>query len=144
MIANYLIALGMRCGTVKNFNTAVLDDARKKDYQHWYFKTPIKATEKGGELKECVLDLAFPFIATKDDYSERDVIQRLTPTMKAMQEELVFELRKRVIVTQFTFTIIPFWANEKTAERIERKDFANIRLHILNAQLTVQYREHWF
>ena len=144
MIENYLIKLGMRCGTVKNFNNEVLDDVRRKDYQHWYFKTPIKSVERGGQLKEAVLDLAFPFLAERNDLTEKDVLSRLNDCSITMQADLIAELRKRIIVPQFTFILIPFWANEKASERNELKDFGNNRIHILNAQLTVQFREHWF
>lgn len=143
MLENYLIQIGMRCGTIKNFNSSILEDARLKDFSHWYFLTPIKSTVKIGNLKEAVLSLAFPFDFEKGDDSEAIVIERLSTDTLDLQAELISELRKRIIVSQFSFTPIPFWANEKGSERMMLKDFGNNRIHILSGTLTVQYRDRW-
>ena len=143
MIENYLLKIGMRCGTVKNFNNTVSDDIRRKDGQHWYFLTPIKISDKGTGLKECTVNMAYPFLSEQADLTEQDVIKRLSPKIKEYEESLLNTLRKMVIVPSFTFSVIPFWANEK-GERLERKDSGNNRIHIINASLTIKYREHWF
>ncbi len=143
MVENYLLQIGMKCGTVKNFNSSIQDDLRLGSGKHWYFLTPIKATEKGTGLKEATISMAFPFVAERGDVSEQVVIERLSKIMPEYETELLTALRKdrRLIVPSYTFTIIPFWANEKASERNERKDFAT-RIHIINAAIVVKYREY--
>lgn len=135
----------MKCGTVKNFSAMIENDMRQNSKQHWYFLTPIKISEKNGLIKEATVQMAFPFIATKDDISEASVLKRLTPKVAAYQDSLILNLRRMLIVppSSVVFSIIPFWANEK-GERTERKDLGKSRVHIINAQITVKYREHWF
>jgi hypothetical protein len=133
----------MRCGTVRNFNASILKDAKRGDFNHWYFKTPVKSTDKGGHLREATIDLAFPFIAKKEDDLEAEIIERLTPIMIEMQDELLATLNRTILTPNFNFSIIPFWANEKGSERNERKDFANTRVHIINAVITVNFRNYW-
>ena len=144
MIEKFLLNIGMRCGTVKNFNSVVLEDVRLKDDQHWYFLTPIKSTDKASGLKECTVNLAFPFMSEKYDISEQVVIERISALMPSYESDLLAILRKVVIVPSFTFSVVPFWAYEKGTERTERKDFGQIRIHIINASLTIRYRESWF
>jgi len=143
MVENFLLSIGMRCGTVKNFNNVIMEDLRMKDDQHWYFLTPIKSTDKATGLKECTVNLAYPFIAENTDISEQVVIERLSPLLSDYERDLLKILRKVVIVPSFTLSVIPFWANEK-GERTERKDFGQGRIHIISANLTIRYRETWF
>ncbi len=143
MIENYLLQIGMKCGTVKNFATTINTDLRLKGLQHWYFLTPVKVSEKNDLLKEANLNLAFPFIATREDISEEVVLKRLALIIDDYKTELLKNLGKMLLIPNHIFTIIPFWANEK-GERNERKDFAQGSIHILNAQLTVRYRDGWF
>jgi hypothetical protein len=77
MIEKFLLDIGMRCGTVKNFSIAIADDLRKGDGQHWYFLTPIKVTDGGNGLKTCTVNLAYPFISERGDITEQDVFNRL-------------------------------------------------------------------
>jgi hypothetical protein len=143
MIEKFLLDIGMRCGTVKNFSVAIADDLRKGDGQHWYFLTPIKVTDGGNGLKTCTVNLAYPFISERGDVTEQDVFNRLYSLSTPYQIELINQLRKNVIVPSFTFSIVPFWANDK-GERTERKDFGGARIHILNAVVNVNYRLDWF
>lgn len=144
MLENFLLQIGMKCGTVKNFNSTIANDMRLNAKQHWYFLTPIKTKESGSLLKVATIQIAFPFLAIKEDISEADVIKRLTPLVPEYQNSLIANLRKMLIVPECTFSIIPFWANEKGTERNERKDFGNSTIHIINAQVTVKYRASWF
>lgn len=144
MVENYLLQIGMKCGTVKKFNNTILMDMENNDCQHWYFLTPIKIFDKGNGLKECTIQMAYPFLNEENDISEQAVIERLSPLMDGYQTDLLKILRKMLIIPSFTFSVIPFWANEKTAERNELKDFGSNRIHIINAVLTVKYRESWF
>ena len=144
MVENYLLQIGMRCGTVKNFNNSILRDMENNDGQHWYFLTPIKAFDKGNGLKECTVNMAYPFLNEETDTSEQIVIERLSPLMDGHQTDLLKILRKMLIVPSFTFSVVPFWANEKTSERNELKDFGSNRIHIINASIKILYRETWF
>jgi hypothetical protein len=142
MVEQYLLKIGMHCGTVKNFNSSILDDVRRNDYQHWYFLTPLKSKDNGHGLKEVTINMAYPFLAERNDISEEEVIKRL----KALefQTELLKVLRKNVIVSSHTISVIPFWGNEKGAERNERQDFGQTRVHLINASLIVLYRDNYF
>jgi hypothetical protein len=143
MIEQFLINIGMRCGTVKNFNNSVMEDVRVKDFQHWYFATPFKVTDSGSGLKECTINMAYPFLAANGEISEQAAIERISPLVPEYEAELLKVLRSKVIVSSFTLSVIPFWANEK-GERNDRKDFATTRIHIINASLVIRYRERWF
>ena len=148
MIENYLIQIGFNCGTVKNFNNEILEDQRKKDSNHWYFLTPIKSTDSGNGLKEAKINMAYPFeVFEKTDVSEKEVIKRLSVNLKEYETELLKRLRqdRRLIVppSMFTISFIPFWANEKSSERMNRVDFGSNRIHIINVSLTIRYREEW-
>lgn len=140
MIESYLIEAGLGCGTVKNFQTEILKNVKLGITDRWYFKTPIKVSGHG--LKTAVIDFAFPFLAKINDANEKDVLSRLEILRKDYEDDLIRFLRSlKFIVPPDTanLTIIPFWAAEK-GERDERKDFAGIRVHILNANITVKYR----
>lgn len=140
MIESFLIEHGLGCGTVKNFQTEILKNVKLGITDRWYFKTPIKVSSNG--LKTAVIDFAFPFLAKKDDVNEKDVLTRLEVLRKDYENDLIHFLRKHKFIVPpdtASFSIIPFWANEK-GERNDRKDFAGIRVHILNAVLTVKYR----
>lgn len=143
MIEKFLLDIGMNCGTVKNFSTAISEDVRKNDFQHWYFLTPIKVSDKGNGLKECGVQMAFPFLATNGEIEERQAIERITPMLPDYERELLNRLRQMVIVPNYTISIFPFWANEK-GERVERKNFAGQMIHIINASVTIRFRESWF
>lgn len=143
MLENYLLNIGMRCGTVKNFNNVIIDDMRKKDGQHWYFLTPVKIIGRASNLNEATVQIAYPFLATNSDLTEEDAIKRLTPVLPEFKNSLENELKKMLLLQSATYSLIPFWANEK-GDRTERKDFGQTRIHILNAQVTVRYRDSWF
>lgn len=143
MVESYLLAIGMRCGTVKNFSNTIVEDMRTNSKQHWYFLTPIKSVDKGSLLKEATIQFAFPFVAIPTDISERDVLKRLEKIIGGYEHSLLIQLKKMLLVQSVTFSIIPFWANEK-GERIERKNLGQSSIHILNAQITVRYRDSWF
>jgi hypothetical protein len=143
MLENFLLQIGMHCGTLKNFNTAILEDVRKNDYQHWYFLTPIKCNDKASGLKECTVQMAYPFLAANGEISEESSIKRISDLVPGYEAELLKVLRVKVIVPSFTLSVIPFWANDKGTERNERKDFAQTRIHIINASVTINFRESW-
>ncbi len=142
MIENYLIAAGLGCGTKKNFK----DEIKKAMNLHlpskWYFRTPVAVSGNG--LKTATLDLAFPFLALRYDSitDEGTVLARLELTRKEYEDDLIKFLRSnRFIVPPDTanFSIIPFWAGEP-GYREELEDFNGIRIHIINAVVTVKYR----
>ena len=140
MIENYLIESGLGCGTVKNFQTEILKNVKLGKTDRWYFKTPVKVSGNG--LKTATLDLAFPFLCKQTDVDEKTVLSRLEILRKGYEDGLMFFFRSnKFIVPPDTanFSIIPFWATE-TTPRSERKDFAGIRIHILNAVIVVKYR----
>ena len=144
MIEGYLIDRGLGCGTVKNFQTNILKDLKLGNSTKWYFKTPVKITGKG--LRTATLDLAFPFVSIpSDNDDENTVLQRLELIRKCYEDDLVTFLRNKFIVPpdSINFSVIPFWAAE-TGSRNERKDFAGIRTHILNAVIVVKYRDSYF
>jgi len=143
MIEKLLIGLGIKCGTVKNFNTAILEAARQNKLQSWYFLTPIKNKDNGSGYMEATINFAYPILSNIQDIDEASVLKRISIFDGDLKMELLNTLKKYVNVPTSTFSIIPFWANEK-GERIERKDFGNIRVHIINGILTVKYRESWF
>lgn len=144
MIENFLLQIGMHCGTVKNFNSSILEDVRRNDFQHWYFLTPIKCTDKANGLKECTVQMAYPFLCANNEISEEAAIQRISDLVPEYEAELLKVLRQKVIAPSYTFSVIPFWANEKASERNERKDFAQTRVHIISGSVTIRFRENWF
>lgn len=140
MIESYLIESGLGCGTVKNFQTEILKNVKLGITDRWYFKTPIKVSSSG--LKTAVIDFAFPFLAKQTDIDEKTVLSRLEILREDHENDLLRFLRTHKFIVppdNANFSIIPFWAAEK-GERNERKDFQGIRVHILNAVLTVKYR----
>jgi hypothetical protein len=140
MIESFLIESGLGCGTVKNFSTEILKNVKLGVTDRWYFKTPIKVSSNG--LRTAVVDMAFPFLAKQTDVDEKTVLSRLELLRKDYEDDLLYFLRShKFIVPPDTanFSIIPFWATE-TGPRNDRKDFAGIRVHILNAVITVKYR----
>ncbi len=140
MIEKYLINAGLGCGSVKNFNNEILKNVKLGISDRWYFKTPIKVSGTG--LRTAVVDLAFPFIAKMDDVDEKTVIDRIELTRKSYEDDLLRFLRSlKFIVPPDTanFSVIPFWATEG-GQRNDRKDFGQLRIHILNANITVKYR----
>lgn len=142
MIENFLIRSGFGCGTVKNFNTEIIKNMKLKNTDKWYFKTPLKISGVG--LKTVTIDMAFPFQPEKDEMEEKEAITRLSPDLQCYEDSLIFFFRKNnLIVSDASFSFIPFWANE-SGTRNERKDFAQLRIHILNAVVTLKYRETWF
>lgn len=143
MIEKLLIDLGLKCGSIKNFNSTILDAARQNQLQMWYFLTPIKSNDNGSGFKTATVNLAYPILAGSEDINEASAITRISEFETNLQTELLTILKKYVNVPDSTFSIIPFWANEK-GERIERKDFGNVRVHIINGMLTLKYRESWF
>lgn len=142
MIENYLIAAGLGCGTKKNFKDEVLKSMKLHLPSKWYFLTPVNVSGNG--LKSATLNMAFPFLALRYDSitSEGDVLARLELTRKEYEDDLMKFLRaNKFIVPPDTanFSIIPFWAGEP-GYREELEDFNGIRIHILNAVVTVKYR----
>jgi hypothetical protein len=147
MVEKYLLDIGMRCGSVKNFNASILEDMRLSKSQHWYFATPFKVTDKGGGLKECTVNMAYPFLAVNGEISEQEAIKRISPLIPEYEAALLKALRKgcsRLIVIPSQFYPVALWANEKGAERVDRKDFGAVRIHIISASLTIRYRDSWF
>lgn len=144
MIEKYLIDLGLGCGTVKNFNNVVVENMRNKIAPRWYFKTPVKISGSG--LKSAVVNLAYPFHAMPTEVDESTAMVRLEAVRKNYEDDLLFILRKHKLIVppdSANFIVIPFWATE-TGERNERKDFAQLRIHIISATITIKYRESWF
>jgi hypothetical protein len=141
MIEDILLKMGLKCGTVKNFSSTISEDIRKGDKQHWYFLTPLKTTETTSRLKEVTIKMAFPFLANREDISEAIVYKRLTPFLATYEKELLLHLRKKFkIVIVNEFYPIAFWANEK-GERTDRKILGVESVHIIQASLTIKYRE---
>lgn len=148
MIEDYLIKIGFNCGTIKNLNNEILEAQKQRIYQSWYFLTPIKSTDTGNGLKEAKISMAYPFMVDeKLDTSEKKVIERLSLDLLAYETDLLKRLRqdRRLIVppAMFTISFVPFWANEKTAERMNRVDFGSNKIHAIIASLTIKYRESW-
>jgi len=88
------------------------------------------------------LNMAFPFRAKLDEVTEKQALDRIELVRQDYEDDLMRFLRSlNLIVPPDTanFSIIPFFANESTGERTERKDLP-IRVHILNAVVTVKYR----
>jgi hypothetical protein len=142
MIENFLIASGLGCGTKNNFKDEVLKSMQLHLDSKWYFRTPVKVSGNG--LKSAVLDMAFPFLALINDTKDEEgtVLSRLELTRKDYEDDLIRFLRvKKFIVPPDTanFYLIPFWYGEP-GYRDELEDFNGIRLHILNAVVTVKYR----
>ena len=148
MIENYLIAIGFNCGTIKNFNNEILEAQKKHTEQSWYFLTPVKPVGSVSGLKEVKINMAYPFVVNeKFDTSEKKVIERLALDLQAYETDLLKRLRqdRRLIVPPALFTIsfVPFWANEKIAERMNRVNFGSNNIHAIIASLTIKYRESW-
>ena len=144
MIEKFLIDSGIKCGTLKNFNTTILEDARRSSKAHWYFLTPLKPTDKGGNgFKEVVINFAYPIDAIKQDLTEEDVFKRLSKLNGKYEKELIKFLRKKVLVPSFDLKVIPFWSNDKMP-RTERADFGNVKIHIINVIATIRYRDSYF
>ena len=142
MIESYLIAGGLGCGTKSNFKDEVLKAMQLHLQSKWYFRTPVKVSGHG--LKTATLDMAFPFLALINDSptNEEAVLTRLELVRHDYEDSLMYFLRKnRFIVPpdSANFSIIPFWHGEP-GYRDEVENFNGIVIHILNAVLTVKYR----
>jgi hypothetical protein len=140
MIESYLINAGLGCGSKKNFPIELIKNVKLGISDRWYFLTPVK--QKGIGLKSVTLNMAFPFLAKLDEVNEKQAIDRIELVKDDYVNDLVRFLRSlKFIVPPDTVdpSIIPFYANETTGERTERKDLP-IRVHILNAVVTVKYR----
>jgi len=142
MIENYLIEAGLGCGTKNNFKDEVLKSMKLHLESRWYFRTPVKVSGNG--LKTATLDMAFPFLALRNDTKDNEglVLSRLELTRKEYEDDLIYFLRKNKFIVppdSANFSIIPFWAGE-AGYREELEDFNGIRIHILNAVVTVKYR----
>ena len=142
MIEKFLIDSGCKCGTKKNFDTQITDDVRTNSFQHWYFLTPLKVSDKGGQLKEVTVNFAYPFLSEKEDISEQDVLSRLSLIKSEYEDGLVNFIKKWFIIQNFTFSIIAFYGGGKE-ERTELTNFGNNQIHLLNAVITFRYRENW-
>ena len=140
---DYLLAIGMKCGSVKNFSNLIVENMRTNTKQSWYFLTPIKSTEKVGGLKEATVSLAFPILTNRDDISEAAVYKRLTPMLKTYEAELLKALRQRVIAQPIEFFPFPFWANSD-GQRTDRKNLSGAMVHILSAKIKINYRDSYF
>lgn len=145
MIEDLLIKAGLGCGSKKNFQSEILKNMKVPGVlPRWYFLTPIK--HSGNGLVTATINFAFPFVAKSTDTSDAIVLSRLENERKAYEDDLIHFIRSFGFIVppdSQTFSIIPFWATE-TSERTERKDFAGLRIHILNAVITVKYRKSWF
>ena len=143
MIEKYLIDRGLDCGSVTSFVSDVLAKMEFNKSERWYFKTPIKVD--GYKYKTAVIDMAFPFVAIPTDIDEKSVLERIEANRAGYEDGLMNFLKRNFIVPPGSakFSMIPFWATE-TGQRNERKDFAGVRIHIINAVVTVKYRETWF
>jgi hypothetical protein len=142
MIENFLIESGLGCGTKNNFKDEVLKSMQLHLDSRWYFRTPIKVSGHG--LKTATLDMAFPFLALINDSkdNEETVLARLEIDRKEYEDDLMRFLRVKKFIAppdSANFSIIPFWYGEP-GYRNEAEDFNGIRLHILNAVVTVKYR----
>lgn len=142
MIEKFLIDRGLGCGTVQNFSTEILKNTKHGKTDRWYFKTPVKLSGNG--LRSATLDMAFPFKKRETDIDEKTALSRLEILRKSYEDDLIAFLRQFFIVPPATanFSLIPFWANE-AGYRDERKNFAGVCIHILNANIIVKYRESW-
>jgi hypothetical protein len=143
MIEDLLIGLGLNCGTSKNFNTKIVEAVRRDALQMWYFKTPIRNKDNSSGYMEAQINLFFPVLAVASDISESVAITRLSDIQKEVTPQLIAMLKKFVNIPAATHTVVPFWSNNLN-ERDERKDFANVRVHLIHLSLTVKYRESWF
>lgn len=143
MIENFLIKIGMGCGTTANFSTVISERMRIGDGQRWYFRTPVKVSGSG--LKSAVLDMAYPFLAIATDINEKTAIERIELVRKNYEDDLLLMLRsyKFIVPTDSAnFYVIPNWVKDANP-RDSRRDFVQ-RIHIINASITVKYRESWF
>ena len=70
MIEDLLLGLGLKCGSLKKFNTQILEAARLQELQMWYFLTPIKSKDDGSGYKTATINVAFPILADNDDKNE--------------------------------------------------------------------------
>ena len=144
MIENYMILGGLGCGTKKHFAQVIITDLKKGVSPRWYFRTPIKYSGHG--LRTAVIDMAFPFISKNTDIDEKTILTRLEVDRKCYEDDLIAFLRKGGFIVppdSAVFAIVPNYSC-KTDARDERADFAGTRIHILNAVITVKYRESWF
>ena len=139
----FLLAIGMQCGSVKNFSNLIIENMRTNAKQSWYFLTPIKSTGKVGGLKEATVSLAFPILTNRDDISEAAAYRRLTPMLKSHEAELLKALRQRVIAQTVEFFPITFWANSD-GQRTDRKNLSGAMVHILSAKIKITYRDSYF
>jgi hypothetical protein len=139
MIESYLINAGLGCGSKKNFPIELIKNISLGISDRWYFLTPVRVSGNG--LKSATLNMAFPFRAKLDEVTEKQALDRIELVRQDYEDDLMRFLRSlKFIVPPDTanFSIIPFFATE-TGERTERKDLP-IRVHILNAVVTVKYR----
>lgn len=143
MIEKMLIDSGCKCGTKKNLSTQISTDLKNGSGQHWYFLTPLKSIDKGGELKEVTVNFAFPFISQKGDISEQDVFSRISLIKNEYENGLINFIKKWFIIQTFNFSIIPFYGGG-SGERSELTNFGNNKIHLLNGVFTFRYREKWF
>lgn len=139
MIESYLIQAGLGCGSKKNFPIELIKNISLGIPDRWYFLTPVKVSGNG--LKSATLNMAFPFRARLNEVTEKQALDRIELVRQDYENDLMRFIRSlKLIVPPDTanFSIIPFFAVE-TGERTERKDLP-IRVHILNAVVTVKYR----
>lgn len=133
------------CGTVKNFNSEILEAQRLNKPQKWYYLTPIKVKDDGSGYKEVTVNMAYPIPAIlADASSEKIAFDRIKNDAQFLQGELIDFMKKYFNVPSHTFSTIPFWANEKTQERDGRRNFGNNSVHIIYGNLTLKYRESRF
>jgi len=143
MIEQLLINSGLKCGSLKNFNTQILEDQRRATSNHWYFLTPIKVKDNGSGYKEATINFGFPLNVAKDEVDESKALLRISEIKTDYEKDLIKFLRTLFQVPSYEFSVHIFWANEK-GERTERKDIGNVRIHLLNGRVTVKYRDSWF
>lgn len=143
MIEKILTDIGLKCGTVKNLNTVILEALRIGDSQSWYFLTPLKVKDNGSGLKEVTFNLVFPILSVQDDISEQAALSRISLFESSYEESLIKFLSKYFLIPSFTFAVVPFWSKDSN-ERTERKDFANSKVHLISGNITLKYRENWF
>ena len=143
MIEDLLLGIGLNCGTSKNFNTKIVEAVRRGSAQMWYFKTPVRSKDNGSGYMEAQIGLFFPVLSVASDISESEAIKRISDIKKEVVPQLIAILKKYVNIPASTVTIVPFWSNS-LENRDERKDFANVRIHLIHALLTVKYRDSWF
>lgn len=142
MLETFLLNGGFKCGTIKNLSTVINEAMLTNTQLTWYFLTPLKPKDNGSGFKEVTINFAYPFIAELTDITEDDVFNRLKFLTPDYEKYLLKELKKIFLVPSYTFSVVPFWSNREGI-RIDRKDFSNVKIHILSAQLTLRYRDAW-